>query len=327
MPNPKKPKDLFDLFCDFTMGQAQMQICLQFTLAVAIYLLFLALWHMIRPEVGQQNDYILLADQIEMSSRPLWIPPTLQSAAIENGADLTNFERLSLLEPKLAENLMGAFRTEPWVREVNSVRLKYPAKVFIDAQFREPVAFVETLSSVKDGVSSRATYQVDADGVLLPTDFLAAAVSTNPESIHDYIWFEGIRSTPIGMYGQPWGDPILDEAALLADFLRGSFKQLGLARILLPDESEQKKTPPEKRSLQRIWRLKTVNGREIIWGTFPMSAVIRARSGARNDYETAKQEAFRKEEPKLKRLIDLAKGGSLDALDENSFPIDLTETE
>ena len=296
MPNPKKPKDLFDLFCDFIVGQAQMQICLQFTLAVAVYLLFLAFWHMIRPEIGQQNDYVLHAE-------------------------------LSLLDPKLAENLMNAFRTEPWVREVNSVSLKYPAKVFIDAQFREPVAFVETLSSVKDGISSRATYQVDVDGVLLPTDFLAAAVSTNPESIHDYIWFEGIRSTPVGMYGQPWGDPILDEAALLADFLRGSFKQLELARILLPDESEQKKIPPEKRSLQRIWRLKTAKGREIIWGAFPMSAVIRARNGSRSDYETAKREAFQKEEAKLTHLIDLAKGGSLDALDDNSFPIDLTKPE
>ena len=327
MPTPKKPKDLFDLFCDFIVGQAQMQICLQFTLAVAVYLLFLAFWHMIRPEIGQQNDYVLHADRIEMSSRPLWIPPTLQNDAIENDTNLTTYEQLSLLDPKLAENLMNAFRTEPWVREVNSVSLKYPAKVFIDAQFREPVAFVETLSSVKDGISSRATYQVDVDGVLLPTDFLAAAVSTNPESIHDYIWFEGIRSTPVGMYGQPWGDPILDEAALLADFLRGSFKQLELARILLPDESEQKKIPPEKRSLQRIWRLKTAKGREIIWGAFPMSAVIRARNGSRSDYETAKREAFQKEEAKLTHLIDLAKGGSLDALDDNSFPIDLTKPE
>ena len=56
-----------------------------------------------------------------------------------------------------------------------------------------------------------------------------------------------------------------------------------------------------------------------------MSAVIRARNGSRTDYDAAKADAFRNEEPKLHRLIDLAKGGKLDEIDGEIFPIDLTK--
>ena len=327
MSTQQRPRDLFDLFCDFIVGQAQIQIFLQLLTALAILLLFRFTWNMICPSIAEENDYHLSTDRIELIYRPLWIPPSLQSDAITDNSNLFDSASLSLLNPKLAENLMNAFRAEPWVREVNSVRLEYPAKVLVDAQFREPVAFVERTSTVKDGVSSRTAYQIDADGILLPTDFLAAVVSTNPSAVYDYLWIEGIRSTPIGSYGKPWNDPILDESALLADFLHGSFKQLGIAKILIPDENENSNVPVDNLSSRRIWRLETVKGREIIWGSFPMSAVIRAQSGSRTDYENAKREAFRHEEPKLIRLINLSKGKSLDELEEKIFPIDLTDTE
>lgn len=327
MSSQQKPKDLFDLFCDFCVGHAQIQIFFQFLLALTILFVFKCVWHLIRPSLVEEVDYRLTADRIELSSRPLWIPPSLQSDAIANNSNVFDNEPLSLLNPKLAEKLINAFRAEPWVREVNSVRLEYPATVLVDAQFRKPVAFVEKESTFKDGVSSRMAYQIDADGVLLPTDFLAAVVSTNPSSIHDYLWIQGIHSTPIGDYGKPWNDPILEEAALLADFLRSSFRSLGIAKILIPDEKENNNVPIEELSSQRIWHLETVKGHEIIWGPFPMSAVIRAQSGSRADYDVAKGEAFLHEEPKLMRLINLSKGKTLDELDENCFPIDLTESE
>lgn len=327
MSNQQKPRDLFDLFCDCIYGQAQIQICLQFLLGLSFFFLFQIFWRTIVPSMTFEKDYLITNDRIVISSRPLWIPPTLQEDAIKHDSNLISYDRLSLLDPKLADHLMNAFRAEPWVREVRSVRLEYPAEVIIDAEFRQPVAFVETDSVIKDGISSRSTYQIDADGVLLPTDYLAAAVSTDPRSLHDYLWIEGISSTPIGIYGQLWGDPILYEAALLADFLRGCFKQLAIAVIHIPNDVKTEKQVVEKLSEERIWRLETVKGREIIWGSFPISDVIRIRSGSRTDYETAKQEAFQNQNQKLARLLDLAKGKSLDEIDEDLFPIDLTKSE
>ncbi len=325
-PNQQKPKDLFELFCDFILGPAQLQICLQTFLAVSLFLIFQLIWHWLSPSIAKQNDYRFSSNQIEMPAHPLWISPSFRHSAIENSSKLTGREEISLLDPGLADDLANAFRADPWVREVNSVLLEYPGKVRVDLQFREPVAFVEPHSAPKEKVPSRATYQVDADGVLLPTDFIAAAVSTNPDSIHDYIWIVGLRSNPF-VFGQPWGDPILEEAALFAEFLRSDFKILGITTIIAPGESENKDLPLEERSQQRVWRLKTAKGREIIWGPFPMSAVIRARSGPRADYETVKRESFQKEKTKLSRLVNLASGRTLDDLPEEEYPIDLSTSD
>ena len=323
----QKPKDLFDLFCDFALGPAQREIGLQLLLAAAIYLSFQLVWSGIRPSVAEQNDYQIDVESIVLTPKPLWIPPSLEERAIENNTKLGERPRLSLLDPGLADDLMSAFRSEPWIRDIRFVKLRYPATVVIDADYREPVAFVETSSTVENGISSRTTYQVDADGILLPTDFIAAAVSTDPSAIHDYLWIVGLGSTPVGVYGKPWGDPVLDEAALLADFLRSDFKQLEVAKIIASAGTEHSETSLENRSKQRVWRLETAGGKKIIWGSFPMSRVIHARNSPRSEYEAVKAEAFRKEEPKLARLRDLADGKGLDSLPDEQFPIDLSEVD
>ena len=58
-----------------------------------------------------------------------------------------------------------------------------------------------------------------------------------------------------------------------------------------------------------------------------MSRVIHARNSPRSEYEAVKAEAFRKEEPKLARLRDLADGKGLDSLPDEQFPIDLSEVD
>lgn len=320
----KEEKDLFDLFTNVFLGPAQWEIGKQILFAISLYFLFRFLWYELRPSVSDQNDYRITSKQIFLESKPFWVPPTLQQSALTNDPNLNSTSSLSLLDRHLTENLAGTLRAEPWVREVDSIKLFYPACVEVKAEFREPIASVVTNSAFKDGIHSRALYQIDADGVLLPTDFITASISSDPKSIHRYLLIEGIHSTPVGTYGQPWGDPVIDEAALLAEFLRNDFKQLGISKIVISEEDEKSEIPSEKRSLQRTWRLETQGGRTIIWGTFPMSDVIRARSGLRSLYETAKDEAFRAEEAKLTRLRNLSKGKSLDSLTEESFPIDLT---
>lgn len=322
--NHKNEKDLFDLFCDLFMGPAQWEIFKQVLLAAVFYIIFRFFWYEVSSYVADQNDYRISSEQIVLTSRPLWVPPTLEKSALANDASFTSRPSLSLLDRQFVQNLTSAFRAEPWVREVNSVRLQYPASVEVNAEFREPVAFIAMNSSIENGLPSRAVYQIDSDGVLLPTDYITVSISSNPESIYDYPLIEGICSTPLSTYGQPWGDPVVDEAALFADFLRGDFKQLGIAKIMVSEKDEDKELPPEKRSQQRIWHLATTEGKEIIWGSFPMSSVIRSRSGSRSLYEVAKDEAFRAEEPKLARLRNLAQGKHLDLLSDDFFPIDLT---
>ena len=324
MANRKNEKDLFDLFCDLFLGSAQREIFKQVFLALLFYIVFRFFWHEVSPSVANQNDYRISSEHIVLTTRPLWVPPTLEKSALTNDTSFSSHSSLSLLDSQFVQNIASAFRAEPWVREVNSVKLQYPASVEVNVEFREPVAYIALDSSIENGLPSRAVYQIDSDGVLLPTDYITVSISSDPESIYDYPLVEGICSTPLSTYGQPWGDPVVDEGALFADFLCNDSKKLGIAKIMVSEKDEDKQLPPEKRSQQRIWRLATTNGKEIIWGPFPMSSVIRSRSGSRSLYEVAKDEAFRAEEPKLSRLRNLAQGKDLDFLSDDFFPIDLT---
>lgn len=324
MDESQVSKDIFELFCDFLFGPFQRKIGLQILLILGCWILFSSVWSAIRSSVGSQNDYQITPERVLLESRPLWISPSLEEEVLLENDRFQEQGYLSLLDKNIGKELMRAFQAHPWVRDVYSVSLNYPASVHVNAVFREPIAFVETSSSVENGVRSLNTYQVDAEGVLLPTDFLAAAVATNPGFINNYIWIQGITSTPVGIYGQQWGDPVLDEAALLAEFLKDDFKHLGIRKIVVSYDSEKDELPLETRSKTRTYRLETIKGNEIIWGSFSMSDVVRTRADVRNVYESAKAEAFRKEIPKLDHLKKLAGADTLDLLPPADFPIDLS---
>ena len=318
-------RDAFDLFCACFLGKSQRRVGWQILTAVILFFACREGWITLRERIGQQDDYLLDRNDIVILSRPFWIPPTLEGEAIQNDTKLHG-KRMGLLDSSTGEDLVRAFQAHPWVRNVESVRLEYPARAVVSLEFRKPIAFVEHSSRMENGSVSRAIYQVDADGFLLPNDYLTASVASDPKSLYDRLWIFGIASTPVGTYGQPWGDPILDEAVLLAEFLNDDFKALGIQKIVVPNEEKTTEKPMDQKREDLVYRLETVRGKEILWGTFPIKGVIAARNKSKAYYEELKREAWRKESPKLDYLKKLiADEGPLDALPGDRFPLDLSD--
>jgi len=129
----------------------------------------------------------------------------LRDASLDGGVPLD--------DPELPQRLARAFEMHPWVREVVRVTLRHPAAAAVEVRCREPVAVV----AVPSGVLA-----VDAEGVVLPSDdFTAEAAAAYPR-------VAGIRSSPVGVYGSPWGDPAVVEAAAVAAAVGPESRALGL---------------------------------------------------------------------------------------------------
>jgi hypothetical protein len=198
------------------------------------------------PNLEKRSEYRLPATQIEISPPPRWIPHDLVIQVVEK-ADLPT--ELSLLDDNLTGDVAEAFRLSPWVEEVLSVTKSYPARVVVVLTYRRPVAMVE----VKQG-----QYPIDAHGVLLPPqEFSVADTRTFPT-------ITGVVSTPQGPAGTEWGDPVVEDAARLADELAALWKSLGLVAIVCPPSAES-----HARINEGVFSLLTKGGSHIIWGHAP----------------------------------------------------------
>ncbi|HTI52536.1 MAG TPA: cell division protein FtsQ/DivIB [Planctomycetaceae bacterium] len=204
--------------------------------------------HRLMPLLDGRSEYRLRAAQIQITQPPHWVPHNLVEQVIEK-ADLP--AEMSLLDENLARDIAEAFALHPWVEEVVSVTKSFPAMVEVKLNYRRPVAMVQ----VKQGL-----YPIDVQGVLLPPqDFSAADAKTYPQILD-------VLSTPQGPAGSDWGDPVVAEAARLANELAPYWKKLQLAAIICP--RAQKRTD----SLDEgIYTLTTTGGSQIIWGHGPGS--------------------------------------------------------
>ena len=163
-------------------------------------------------------------------------------------------ETFSLLQDSIVTDLAIAFAGHPWVAEVQSVT-KRPGGVVVRLVYRRPTLMVQT---------SRGVYPIDDTGVLLPpTDFSAADAKTFPR-------LEGVRSTPQGPAGQPWGDPaVAGGARLAAELTRDRHGETAWGRyglktivVLSPKESSGSEETD-------LYGLKTETGSRIVWGHAP----------------------------------------------------------
>ncbi|HID23456.1 MAG TPA: hypothetical protein EYP14_13805 [Planctomycetaceae bacterium] len=198
------------------------------------------------PDLSQRPEYLLKATEIETSPPPPWVPPDFVRQAVRRGALP---ETLSVLDADLTRRVAEAFRMHPWVAKVVSVRKAFPARVFVEVRFREPVAMVR----VRNGV-----YPIDGQGVLLPPEDFTVAET------RQYPLIENIVSTPQGAAGTPWGDPVVHGAARLAAVLKPVWHQFGLKSIRAPRRT---KAQPKMKSL--VYQLVTSGGSRIIWGRAP----------------------------------------------------------
>jgi hypothetical protein len=115
--------------------------------------------------------------------------------------------------------------------------------------YRQPVAMVE----VPGGL-----YPVDASGVLLPSD------DFSPADARAYPRVAGVESTPLGMAGAAWGDPVVAGAAKIADGLAPIWTESRLHAIRWV-----KPTAGSNPSAPAAYDLLTGAGTTIHWGVAP----------------------------------------------------------
>ena len=198
------------------------------------------LWKNHGDTVGWSGDNLLEPARIELQGVAPWVhadvkAEALKAASLDRGLPLT--------DPELANRLARAFDTHPWVKRVANVRLSHPAAAVVEVVCREPAAMV----AVKGGLLA-----VDAESVVLPSnDFTAEAAAEYPR-------LAGIESSPQGPEGARWGDPVVEEGALVASVIGPDWKALGLVECR-----------PVLHAGTRRWELIGPESHTIIFGSAP----------------------------------------------------------
>lgn len=192
------------------------------------------------PELRADPDMILWPDAVSVTGIAPWVGGDLKDVALR---DASLDGGLPLDDPELPQRLARAFGMHPWVRDVVRVALRHPAAAEVELRCREPVAMV----AVPGGLLA-----VDAEGVVLPSeDFTAESAAAYPR-------VSGIQSSPVGVAGSPWGDPVVHEAAAVAAAVGPEWRDLGFRDLRLAEHAAR-----------RGWELVDAAGRVIHFGAAP----------------------------------------------------------
>jgi len=198
------------------------------------------LWKNHGDTVGWSGDNLLEPARIDLEGVAPWVradvkAEALKAASLDRGLPLT--------DPELATRLARAFDTHPWVKRVVDVRLSHPAAAVVEVLCREPAAMV----AVKGGLLA-----VDSESVVLPSDDFTA------EAAAEYPRLTGIESSPQGPEGARWGDPLVEEGAMVASVIGPDWKPLGLVECR-----------PVVQAGTRRWELIGPESQTIIFGSAP----------------------------------------------------------
>jgi hypothetical protein len=155
----------------------------------------------LRSYVAQRTARPILQDRVELAVSPGWMSPTLAAelrtaVAFELGEDP--------LDGIALQHAVKALSASPWVAHVDRIERLPGGKARVHAQYRRPVAVVET---------SRGYQLVDAEGVVLPQSYRLAelaAVGLKP--------IEGVTA-PMPTPGRAWDDARLTAALSLIRLL------------------------------------------------------------------------------------------------------------
>lgn len=214
-----------------------------FLLVAATYFL----WGRFGGHVLAGDEFQITAESLEVTEQPHWI---LHSDVAAESFLSGSLGGLSSRQPDLTVRVAQAFSMHPWVRRVKHVSKRYPAKVTIDLEYRQPVGMVEVAGG---------RLPIDMDGVLLPTvDFTAEAANLFPRITAN-------EANPVSnIAGSQWGDERVHGAAKLSGFLLPYWQKLGLDKIVAyrGPRDVMNEAPP-------YFVLRTRQGTNIIWGHAP----------------------------------------------------------
>lgn len=311
----------------FFLGRAQRVFCAQALTGLLLLGFGASVWTSLRTDICDQEIYTVKESDFCVWNPPIWVSDRFVAEALELRAPEARTEKLSSLDPNLVDNLLIAFESHPWVEKVESIEVRFPARVDVKLKYKEPVATIDPTPSVaielsdsttpafnddrqdgqnggdreSDGEQFEGKYVVDANGYRLPDEYFR----NNPSAYREFPIVLGIRSTPVSGFGQ-CGDPLVVEAAAFASFLteRKIFEKLGVDRIVVAKEKGETKG---------VYRLKTVGGVSVFWGRFASDADLKSASFKAKNGEEG--ETFALQEAKARKLFQLAEEySSLDAV-------------
>lgn len=190
------------------------------------------------------SEYFVTAEQIAVTPRPTWIRADVKAEALRSMGGT----RWNRHDPRLVEQLTGAFALHPWVAKVVRVDKRGAAAIQVELEYRRPVAAVEVADRGEAGLVF-----IDEQSVLLPSaDF-------EPEAGKSFLRIAGATEKTASVYGIPWGSPRIAGAARLAAAWGQRWQKLELYRI---DALQQPNG-------QWLFELKTRRGVRAIWGPPP----------------------------------------------------------
>lgn len=323
----------------FFLGRAQRVFGAQALTGLLLLGFGASVWTSLRTDICDQEIYTVKESDFCVWNPPVWVSDRFVAEALELRAPEARTEELNSLDPDLVDNLLIAFESHPWVEKVESIEVRFPARVDVKLKYKEPVATIDPTPSVAIDLSDSATpvfndgeqndqnaqegqsaqdgqngqgenvddarfgekYVVDANGYRLPDEYFRK----NPSAYRDFPIVLGIRSTPVSGFGQ-CGDPLVVEAAAFARFLteRNVFEKLGVNRIVVAKKKGESKG---------VYCLKTVGGVAVFWGRF--DAEPEKAGGASGKTTDERGAAVALQEAKARKLFQLAeKYSSLDAV-------------
>lgn len=309
----------------FFLGRAQRIIGAQALTGLLLLGFGASVWTSLRTDVCDQEIYRVKESDFYVWNPPIWVSDRFVAEALELRAPEARTEELNSLDPNLVDNLLIAFESHPWVERVESIEIRFPARVDVKLKYKEPVAVIDPTPSVAIDLSDSTTpvfnddwqggqneqderkgnavgarsgekYVVDANGYRLPDEYFR----NNPSAYRDFPIVLGIRSTPVSGFGQ-CGDPLVVEAAAFASFLaeRNAFEKLGINRVIVAKKKGETKG---------VYCLKTVGGVSVFWGRFSTATEEEGAAFERNAAD-----ALAWQETKARKLFQLAeKYSSLD---------------
>ena len=173
------------------------------------------LWQWVGPDVLRRKEYWLTVENVEITPLPEWIRPPDVREQVFRDAGLDR--PLSILDDDLVERIRTAFRQNPWVAQVVSVRKYPPAQVRVELVYRRPVLMVQL---------GEEMIPVDEQGVVLPKEGFSSVEAAR------YPRLSGIGAIPLAEAGGRWADPRVAGAAEIASVLGPRWAQLGLEQIV-----------------------------------------------------------------------------------------------
>lgn len=299
-------------FQSFLFGKCQRIVWIRLAMAALLFLLCRFLWLYYESEILARPDYILNADKVDVMSVPQWIPADFKKYVFYFSNQVNN-DSFNILDAEIANQVARAFECHPWVRQVESVKIRYPAHALLQIRFRDPVAFIET-----PGKEEKTGFLVDSEGTVLPSEYF----SKHQDLLEKFFYVEGINTKPFSNnYGETWGDHNVAEVSLLAAFLVKDKEFLDLDRI-------EVKISEDERQLNQ-YKIYTKKGLEVIWGSFPIPGNLRGEDdmNSRERKEKLKRNLFEKQQFKLDRLRALRgiHNKSLDNIPAKNRPVDLSK--